>query len=53
MIKVSGIRHNRAKQSDTRIDWMISQKIYIIYCDNNNKEESNAVMLLAIMSENI
>ena len=50
-MKVSGLSHNRAKQSDPRITWFMLHKIYYMYSDINNKEESNADMLLTSMSE--
>ena len=39
-MKVSGLSHNRAKQSDPRITWFMLHKIYYMYSDINNKEES-------------
>ena len=53
MIKVSGIIHRRENKSDTRLAWIIPQNIFLMYCNTNNKEEWNSVILLTSMSENI
>ena len=37
MIKVTGLRHKRSKQSDTRLACFVFQKIYRMYLDINNK----------------
>ena len=50
-IKVYGLRHKRAKQSDTRLAWEIFHKIYHMYSDIKNKEETNAALLLTSMSD--
>ena len=49
MIKVSGISHKRAKKIDPSIAWLMLQKVYLMYSDNNNKEERNANMILTSM----
>ena len=51
LIKVLGLRHNRAKQSDPTIAWFMFHKIYRMYSDIKNKEERNYAMLLTIISE--
>ena len=51
MIKFSCLSHKREKQSNPRLTRLIFQKVYILYCDINNKEEINAAMLVTSMSE--
>ena len=51
MIKVSGLSHKRAKQSDPRLAWFMFHNIYIKYSATKNKEEINADMLLTSMSK--
>ena len=51
MIKVLGLIHNRANQSDPRLAWFMPQKIYLMYSDIKKKDERNASMLLTRMSE--
>ena len=51
MIKVSVLRHKRAKQSDPRLAWFMFHQIYPIYSEINNKEEINSAMLITSMSE--
>ena len=46
MIKVSGIIHRRAKKSDTRLNWMMFQNIYLMYRNIKEKEERNSTILL-------
>ena len=48
---VSSLIHKRVKQIDPRIAWLMLQKFSIMCRNINNKEESNADMLLKIMSE--
>ena len=48
---VSSLIHKRVKQIDPRIAWLMLKKFSIMCCNINNKEESNADMLLKIMSE--
>ena len=50
MIKVSGIIHNRLKESDTSIAWLMLKNIYSMNGDINNKEEIDYVMLITSMS---
>ena len=49
MIKVLGLSHKRAKQSDPRLAWFRLHKIYCMYSDINKKEERNADILLTSM----
>ena len=51
MTIVSGLSHNRAKQSDPRIAWFMFHKIYCMYSDIKNKEEINAYVVITIISE--
>ena len=51
MIKVLGLIHNREKQIDPRIYWLMFHNIYCMYSDINKKEEIKAAMLLTSMSE--
>ena len=51
MIKVSGLSHNRAKQIDPRLSWLMFHRIYCIYSDIKKKEDINSSMLLTSMSE--
>ena len=51
MIKASVLSHNRSKQSDPRLAWFMSHKIYHVYNSIKNKEEINAAMLLASISK--
>ena len=53
MIKVSGLRHKRANQRDTMMDWLIFQKVYLMYYDIKNKEARNYVIIITSMSNNI
>ena len=48
IIKVSGLSHKRAKQYDPRLSWDMFHKIYNMYSDINNKEETNAAFLLTL-----
>ena len=50
-IKVSGLSHKRAKQYDPRLAWEIFHKIYHMYSDIKNKEETNTALLLTIISD--
>ena len=50
-IKVSGLRHKRAKKIGPRIPWLMFHKIYCMYSYIKNKEEINAAMLITSMSE--
>ena len=50
-IKVSGLGHKRENQSDTKLAWEIFHKIYHMYSDIKNKDETNAALLLTIMSD--
>ena len=50
MIRVSGLIHKRENQSDPRLAWLMFQKIYLVYHDINNKEQSNSPMILTSMS---
>ena len=45
-IKVSRLNHKRAKKSDPRLDWEMFHKIYHMYSDIKNKEETNADLML-------
>ena len=49
-IKFSGLIHKRANKCDPRLAWEMFHKIYHIYSDIKNKEETNAAFLLTIMS---
>ena len=40
-IKVSGLSHNRSKQSDPSLAWDMFHKIYHMYSYIKNKEETN------------
>ena len=40
-IKVSGLIHNRSKQSDPSLAWDMFHKIYHMYSYIKNKEETN------------
>ena len=51
MIKVSVFIHNREKQSDPRLAWLMYQNIYLMYSDIKNKKESNSSILLTSMVE--
>ena len=51
MIQVSYLIHKRATQSDLRIAYLMSQKIYTMYCNVKKKEETNVTMLLTSMLE--
>ena len=51
MIKLSGLSHNRAKQSDPKISCFMFHKIYRMYSDTKNKEQRNSDMLITSMSE--
>ena len=46
IITVSGLSHKRAKQCDPRLAWEMFHKIYHMYSDIKNKEETNAALLL-------
>ena len=48
-IKVSGLSRKRAKKIDPRLVLEMFQKIYCIYSDIKNKEETNAAFLLTSM----
>ena len=48
-IKVSGLSNKMAKKSDTRLAWDMIHKIYHIYSYINNKEETNAALLLTVL----
>ena len=50
-IKVSGLSHKREKQSDPKLARQMFHKIYHMYSDLKNKEETNAAFLLTIMSD--
>ena len=50
-MKVSGLIHKREKQSDTKLTWEMFRKIYHMYSDINNKEETNASFLLTSISD--
>ena len=50
-IKFSGLSQNRAKQSDPKITWDMFHKIYHMYIDIKNKEETNAALLLTCISD--
>ena len=51
MIRVSGLSHNRSKQSDPRLAWFMLYRIYCMYSYIKNKEEINSDVVLTIMSE--
>ena len=51
MIKFSDLRHKSTKQSDPSLAWFVFQKIYHMYIDINNKEQSNSDVILKSMSE--
>ena len=51
IIKVSGFIHKRAKQCDPRLAWETFHKIYHMYSDIKNIEETNAYLLLTSMSD--
>ena len=48
-IKVSGLSHKRAKQCDLRLAWEMFHKIYHMYSDIKNKEETNVALLITSM----
>ena len=48
--KVSGLRHKRGKKSYPRVSLEMFHMIYNMYSDIKNKEETNAALLLTIMS---
>ena len=50
-IKVSGLCHNREKKFYPRLAWGMFHKIYHMYSDINNKEETNADLLLTRMAD--
>ena len=50
-IKVSGLSHKRAKQSDPRLAWEMFHNIYNMYSDINNKEETDTALLITSMSD--
>ena len=37
MIQVLGLRHKKTKESDTNLDWLKFQEIYIMYYYIKNK----------------
>ena len=49
MIKVSGLRHKKEKQSNPRLTWFMFQKVYIMYRNTKKREERNAAMILTSM----
>ena len=51
IIKVLGLIHKRAKQCDLRLAREMFHKIYHMYNDIKNKEETNVALLLTIMSD--
>ena len=51
MIKFLGLRHKREKQCDPRLAWEMFHKIYHMYSDIKNKEETNAALLLTSISD--
>ena len=51
MIKILGLSHKRAKQSDPRLAWFMFHKICQMYSDINNKEDRNSAMIIASMTE--
>ena len=51
MIKVSGLSHKREKQCDLSLAWDMFHKIYHMYSDINNEEETNEDLLLTSMSD--
>ena len=53
MIKVSYIIQKSSKKNNPRLDWLMSQKIYIMHRDIKNKETSTSAIFLTSMSENI
>ena len=50
-IKVFDLIQERVQQSDPKLDWEMFHKIYHMYRDINNKEETNAALLLISMSD--
>ena len=48
MIKLSGLRHKRAKKIDPSLAWLIFQRLYLMHCDIKNKEARNFVNFLEI-----
>ena len=50
-IKVSGLCHNREKKFYPRLAWGMFHKIYHMYSDINNKEETNAGFLFTIVPD--
>ena len=46
-----GLSHKRAKKCGHRLVWEIFHMIYHMYSDIKNKEETNAALLLTIMSD--
>ena len=53
MIKLLGIRQNKAIQIKPIMAWLMFQIICLLYHNIKNKEEINTMMLLTSMSENI
>ena len=51
MIKLSSLSHKRADQGYPVLACLMFQKIYLMYCDINNKEQSNDSILLTRISE--
>ena len=51
MIKVSGLIHKRSNKSDNRLARLMLQNIYLMNFYIEKKEEMNAAMLLASISE--
>ena len=51
IINFMGLSHRRENQCDPRLAWEIFNKIYHIYSDLNNKEKTNAALLLISMSD--
>ena len=49
-IDVSGLIHKRSKQSDMMLACEMFHNIYYMYSDIKNNEETNADLLLTIMS---
>ena len=49
--QISGLRHKRSKKSDQNITWQMFHKVYHMYSDINDKEETNEALLLTSMSD--
>ena len=50
-MNVSGLFHKRSKKSDPGLAWEMFHKIYHMYSNIKNKEETNEALMLTSMSD--